>query len=404
MIGPETGLAFSNGIRLTGREWLVVGLVTIVLLSLTPAVWERLESFPLEADYRIPHELTYDYWLYEEFARLAADQYETMLIGDSVIWGEYVTREETLAHYLNGQSGQERYANLGLDGAHPLALRGLVAYYAGSITRKNVVLQCNPLWLSSRRRDLQDEQYTDFNHPRLIPQFVPHIPSYREEISPRIGVLVEQLWPVSQWTAHLQQAYYDKADIPSWTLAHPYDNPLEPLTHGLPASDQSRRPPSVPWYKDGWVLPDAGATIVGLMGSSFGQGHFATGAVLARKRNNGITPQDYPWIDLETSLQWQAFREVVDLLRQRGNRVFVLIGPFNEHLLTPASKERYQKVKATIAAWLTEQEVDHLVAPPLSRDQYGDASHPLAAGYAALARRLQEEAFFRTVAPAAEKR
>ena len=39
--------------------------------------------------------------------------------------------------------------------------------------------------------------------------------------------------------------------------------------------------------------------------------------------------------------------------------MFVLVGPFNEHLLTPASLKRYQQVKATIAAWLQEKRIPH---------------------------------------------
>src|SRR5207248_835374 len=152
----------------------------------------------------------------------------------------YATPAETLSHYLNEQTGRERYANLGLDGAHSLALLGLIHHYAGSVRGKNVVLHCNPLWMSSPRADLQDATATEFNHPRLVPQFVPSMPSYplsREKISERIGIVVEQRSALSGWTTHLQQAYYERNDIPSWTLGHPYDNPLEPLTRGLPELD-----------------------------------------------------------------------------------------------------------------------------------------------------------------------
>jgi hypothetical protein len=213
--------------------------------------------------------------------------------------------------------------------------------------------------MSSRRADLQDGKTDEFNHPRLLPQFAPSVPAYKAEISPRLGALVERRLPLSVWTTHLQQAYYDRLDIPSWTLEHPYDNPLEPLTRELPPSDYSLRHPSRPWYK------------------------------------SNITKQDYPWVDLDTSLQWRAFRQVVELLQERGNRVFVLVGPFNEHLLTPASRERYQNVKATIAAWLEEKQVPHVVLSPLPSELYGDASHPLAEGYKQLAQKLANEPFFR---------
>jgi hypothetical protein len=353
--------AFSNGVRLTAREWLVVGIFTVLFVAFTPSLWERVEPYTLEPDQRMPHDLSNDYWLYERYAKQAAEQYDALVIGDSVVWGEYVNGHETLSHYLNELAGRERYANLGLDGAHPLALGGLIEHYAGRLVNKDLLLQCNPLWMSSPRADLQDDKNTEFNHPRLVPQFVPPIPSYREEVSVRIGVVVEQHVPMSSWTTHLQQAYYDRTDLPSWTLEHPNDNPLKPLKRGLPPTDNSRRhDPDRPWYE------------------------------------NGITQQDYPWVDLETSLQWHAFQRVVQILQQRGNRVFVLVGPFNEHLLSPNSRRRYQEVKATITSWLEAQQIPHAAPSPLDRTLYGDASHPLRQGYAELARQLQHEPFFHT--------
>jgi hypothetical protein len=398
---------FSNGIRLTGGEWVFAGVCALLLGALAPALWKEAEPCALEPDHRMPHELGNDYWLYERYAGLAADQYDGVIIGDSVVWGEYVNPHETLSHYLNELAGRERYANLGMPGAHPLALAGLVEHYAGRIRGKDVLLHCDPLWMSSPRADLQDDKLTDLNHPRLLPQFTPRIPPYKAEVSPRIGVVVEQHAPLSSWTSHLQQAYYDHKDIPSWTLEHPYDNPVEPLTRGLPPPDESRRyDPRQPWYK------------------------------------RGIGPQDFPWVDLDTSLQWQGFRRLVQILRERDNRVFVLVGPFNEHLLTAgrtqiiaqamasravvpsrpgapvwpqaivalkvASLEasalpltegswgRYQEVKRTIAAWLREQQIPHAVPDPLPSELYGDDSHPLPPGYKQLARQLQEAPFFRS--------
>src|SRR5262249_10037324 len=245
------GIEFSNGIRLNGRQWFGLGLLAVVLLAFAPLLGRHAEKFALEPDYRIPHDLSNDYWLYECFAGLAADHYDTMLIGDSVVWGEYVTRQQTLSHYLNEEAGSERFANLGLDGAHPLALGGLIEFYAEQVSGKNVVLQCNPLWMSTPRADLQDEKVNEFNHPRLVPQFAPSIPAYKAEISPRLGVLVERRLPLSGWTTHLQQAYYDRTDIPGWTLEHPYDNPLKPITRGLPPSENSLRHLPQPWYKSG---------------------------------------------------------------------------------------------------------------------------------------------------------
>lgn len=340
-------IPFSNSIRLTSGQWGAVALFTLILILLGSSVWQRVEAFTLEPDYRMPRELGYDYWLYERFAGLAASGFDTLIVGDSVVWGEYTKRTETLSHYLNKRFDKERFANLGLDGAHPLALAGLIEHYAASVTGKNVVVQCNPMWLREPKTDLQDEK-SDINHPRLIPQFTPRIPNYREEISPRLGILVEQRLPFSKWTNHLQQAYYG-TDLAGWTKDHPYDNPLAPLLRGLPPADDTLSHLPQPWYE------------------------------------RGITKQDFPWVDLQTSLQWPAFQRVVDVLQQRRNRVFVVVGPFNEHMLTPPSLERYQRLKAAIGTWLTAKQLPHTLPAVLPSALYGDASHPLAAGYDMLA-------------------
>jgi hypothetical protein len=356
---PEP-IAFSNAIRLSVAQWIGLAAFTAVLAFAAPWLWKQYENFTLEPDYRMPRELSDDYWFYERYVSLAADEYGVLVLGDSAVWGEFVNRQETLSHFLNQQIGGERCANVGLNGAHPLALEGLVEHYAGNVTGKNVLLQCNPTWLRSRKTDLRDVD-ADVNHERLVPQFVLAIPPYKKEISPRLGVLVERRVPISKWANHLQQAYYrtdGPSDIPGWTLQHPYENPLEPLTRPLPPSDFKRRENAGPWFKS-------------------------------------IPPQDFEWIDLDESLQWHAFQRTVETLQRRGNRVFVLVGPFNEHMLTPASLERYQKMKGTIAAWLKEKQVPHLVAAPLPSEQYGDASHPLAEGYETLAHRLLDDPAFR---------
>jgi hypothetical protein len=354
-------IGFSNGVCLNGAQWLGLTAFTVVLAFVAPWLWKHYEEFTLEPDYRMPRELSDDYWFYERYVSLAADEYDTLVLGDSAVWGEFVARDETLSHFLNKQVGSERFANIGLNGAHPLALEGLVEHYASNVTGKNVLLQCNPTWLRSLKTDLRNVD-AEVNHERLVPQFVPAVPAYKVEISPRLGVLVERRVPISKWANHLQKAYYRTDvpnDIPGWTLKHPYANPLEPLTRPLPPSDYKRRENAVPWFK------------------------------------SIKEPQDFDWIDLDESLQWHAFQRTVETLERRGNRVFVLVGPFNEHMMTPASLERYQKIKGTIAAWLKEKQVPHLVPAKLPTEQYADASHPLAAGYEILAQKLLEDAAFR---------
>jgi hypothetical protein len=340
-----SALAFSNGVRLSGRQWLGIGFLTIALVTGAPALWRQAERFEPGPDYRIPYELGNDYWLYARYSRLAAERYDTLVVGDSVVWGEYVRRGQTLCHYLNELAGGERFANLGLDGTYPAALAGLIEHYVDGVRDKNVILHCNLLWMSSPREDLQVYRPDQpVNHPRLLAQFWPQIPRYQEIVANRIGIVIEQHVPFCSWTNHLQQAYFDQKDVPSWTLEHPYD---VPAFHGLP--------PTVRYEPISWT-------------------------------RRGIEKKDYDWVEPETSLQWRFFRHAAEVLKRRGNHVTIVVGPFNEHMLTAEGLRGYQRMHTHVVAWLEKQGLRHLEPAVLPSEEYADASHPLATGYARLAR------------------
>src|SRR5438128_1623889 len=94
-------IAFSNSVRLSGAQWLGLAAVATAFVLVAPWAWTRFETFTPEPDYRIPHELSEDYWLFERYAALAVEEYDVVILGDSVVWGEYVLPDETLSHYLN---------------------------------------------------------------------------------------------------------------------------------------------------------------------------------------------------------------------------------------------------------------------------------------------------------------
>lgn len=346
----------SNAFRLTGRQWMGVGLFAVALYLLTPPAWQRVEKLETGADYRIPFELNSDYWLWSRVAAQAAATHETLLIGDSVVWGVYVKPGETLSHYLNSLEGKDRYANLGVNGKQPVALAGLIEHYGAAIRNKQVVLHCNPLWMSSPTHDLREKADSGtFSDWELAPQFSPKIPSYKETVSHRIGKVIDRNIPFHGWTNHLQYAYFGDGGAPRtvgmWTLDNPYGNPLSAVTGRLPAPSEELRKEPVPWYTT-------------------------------------IPKTSMEWVDLPGSLQWKSFRRAVDLLEKRGNKVLVVVGPFNEHLLKDPSRVKYQELKKGIEAWLQERKIPYVAPEPLPSEQYGDASHPLSAGYALLAKQL----------------
>ena len=352
----------SNEVRLSVRQWLLAATILALLYNFVPAAWQRIEPFEPGPDYRVPYRLADDYWTYERYCRAVGTPEKTLVVGDSVVWGHYVGKDQTLPHYLNQLSGTDRFVNLGVDGIHPAAMAGLLDCHGRKIANRDVILHCNLLWMSSTRHDLSIKKEFAFNHARLVPQFFPQIPCYRESFAGRLGIVMERNLSIYGWVRHLSIAYFDNSDLPRWTMEHPYANPAAAVTLELPSPDEPPIPKPVaqPWTAQ------------------------------------GINPANFPWVELDESFQWNRFENALDTLQARGNRVFVLVGPLNEHMLTDQSRETYTRIKSEVSTWLTANDIPHYVAQVLPTETYADASHPLADGYQILAKVLLEaEAFDR---------
>jgi hypothetical protein len=345
-------------VRLGALHWCIVGAVVAVALAAGPIAWHDQAAPPTGADYRIPYDLSEDYWLYSQLADQRARDADVLVVGDSVIWGQYVAPDGTLSHYLSARTGR-RFANMGLNGTHPLALEGLIDHHAGGIRDKRVVLHCNPLWLASPQRDLSEAGDASLNHPRLMPQFVPWVPGYDAKLDDRLKVVVHRALPWEGLAGHVRLTCYDGKDLPSWTVDNPSANPLARLGEARPAPDDGPRRKGVSW---------AAA---------------------------GMSKADFPWVDPDKSLQWRAFRNTLALLRARGNDVFVCLGPLNEHMLTDASGARYAEVRREMARRLAESGAAWCAPEVLPTGLYADASHPLTGGYDLLAEAMLADNSFR---------
>jgi hypothetical protein len=365
-----------NEMRLSAREWLVVIAIVLTCATVLPRVWKQFEAFAPGPDYRIPYALSKDYWLFERRLDLGAKPDHIIVVGDSVIWGEYVRADGTLTHFLNQQAGQsDQFVNCGVNGLFPLALEGLLRDYGASLHGQKVLLHCNMLWITSPKADLSIDREQTFNHSRLVPQFTVRIPCYRADANERLSAVLERQVGLFSWVNHLQIAYYDQKSIPNWTLAddsrdppsypNTWRNPFAPLRAGLPgepAIDPDRGPSSArhkPW-----------------------------------NASAGAEPFSFEWVDLDASLQWKAFERLVALLRDRGNDVLVVIGPFNEHMIAEDQRKAYHKLRDDIAARLERKHIATIVPMTLPPNLYADASHPLTDGYAVLSAKISRESAF----------
>ncbi|MBI4325274.1 MAG: hypothetical protein HY674_08425 [Chloroflexi bacterium] len=367
---------FVNEVRLGAAQWAIALGIVGLAVGLTPLVWQKLERFEIGPDYRQPYPLSKDYWLYQRRLRQLDEPRSILVLGDSVIWGEYVRPDGTLPHFLTHESGAAAtFVNAGVNGLFPLAMEGLERYYGGAIHGRKVLLHCNVLWLTSPKADLQTDKEEKFNHAGLVPQFRPRIPCYKAEIADRLEIVAERHLNFMAWVRHLQNAYFDQKNILAWTLAedggdppkypNAYKNPLAQITMAVPEApkEDPERGPASPRHKP-WSSDGKGRT-------------------------------QFEWVDLETSLQWGAFQRLTKLLRERGNDVLVLIGPFNEHIMTEDNRAAFRRLRDGMAAWLVQNQVPSVTPAALPSELYADASHPLTDGYALLAKQLSQNESFR---------
>jgi hypothetical protein len=369
---PET--PFVNEVRLNARQWIAaIGILATVVL-LTPALWKKLERFEPSPDYRIPYALSKDYWLYERRLQQIAPT-NVVVLGDSVVWGEYVLPDGTLSHFLNEQSGQPgRFVNAGVNGLFPLAFEGLIRDYGRSLRHRKVIMQCNVLWMSSPKADLSTEKEERFNHADLVPQFFPRIPCYKADLNHRLAAIIERHFAFSEWSTHLQIAYFGQKSIPNWTLAEDgsdpphypngWKNPLAQITLAVPTEPavDPERGPNSPRHKP-WSTTGEGST-------------------------------RFDWVELDQSLQWAAFQRLVKLLQSRDNDVLVVVGPFNEHIMAEENHPEFRRLHDGVVDWLSKNNVPHIVPATLPSALYADASHPLTEGYRLLANQIYGDVAF----------
>lgn len=367
---PSKQFAYpAHGLRLDTREWLIVLFLVGAFVLIVPRLLIANEEFDPAPPYRIPYELSDDYQLYERHLAQAATRKEggTFVIGDSVIWGEYVTADGTLSHFLTQELPDlPPFINGGLNGLFPLALEGLTEDFAAPIAGRKVLLHANLLWMTSAEADLSSPKEQKFNHERLVPQFSIDIPCYQAGFEQRLSHLLSRKVDLFGWTNHLRVCYFDQLSIPEWTL-EPENHrklPLAQFQASIPEEldDDSDRGIASPRHR-AW-------------------------------NERSSRPRHFNWVGPDQSLQLAALQRMVANLREQDCSLFVLIGPLNEHMISKSSRSDYEAIQSGLISWLGEQDLSYLVPDALPSALYGDASHPLTDGYRLLAKELSHHPDF----------
>lgn len=347
--GPEEErLALS----LSLREWLLVALVVTSLLGAAPHLPIRAEAPVIERDYRIPYALSTRYDLYRRYTALAVAQFPVLLIGDSVIWGQTTLRHDTLSHHLNELVKQPRFANAGLDGMHPAALAELLDYHAPAVANTRVVLQFDPLWLmlSGSSQDVQIGGV--HNRPDLIPRLAAHFTGPFKEAASLTWSQVTKNLPLKGWGERLADT---RLDYLAWSLDHPYESPLRAITSPLPPSEDSHHQVLTPWN--------------------------ATSS----------TRQYSRWSVLDGDPQWGSFLRILNLMERRNNRVLVVLGPMNEHMMDAPTLRIYGRLRTKMVEQLQARGTRVFVPTLLPSGHFADICHPLGIGYAEIAKEMLQK-------------
>lgn len=356
----------SNAFLLSGKEWLVTIGIFLVLTIGVYTQWPKWERLTAGPDYRSTcwEARMSDYYAFSQWISHARDHYKILLIGDSVIWGQEVDNDQTISHFINGQLGGEMVANAGMDGLTPAALEGIVKHYGKGLHDTHAIVELNPLWMSSPKRDLRTDW--KFHHPRLVHQFDRRI-SYYKDVNERLGYAIEHALRIPPFVRHLMVSYYDNKSVASWLIENPYRNPFAAITFHTPPLMREKQGRGTDWQ--------------------------------SRIKNPAKwKPVDDPFIDPAASIQFEGFLTALDVLKKRNVSTFVLLGPYNTWNLTPESKARLFAMLDTIGATLTERGIPYFDATRdlIPSGGYGDQCHALADGHALLAAALANDPGFKT--------
>lgn len=358
----SSSISVSNGMILTVREWVA----TIVLVTTVTATvyygWRSWEHFAPGPDHRETcwAELQSDYWAYMRWCKTARATNDILLLGDSVIWGQEVRNDETISHYLNVYLGKPMVANLGNDGLFMAGIRGIVKYYGDFLGDTNVIVEFNPLWMTSPTRDLHGPKKSQYHHPRLIPQFDSRI-NYYHDLNTRIGYQIEHTFRVFPFVRHLMANYYDNTSISGWMMDHPYNNPFAAITFEASPVMAESQGKSIDWV------------------------------------TKKMKTADEPFMDPAESIQFECFMNALDMLKKKNTRVFVLIGPFNTYYLTPESRQRCFDMIAKVKKIFDECGYPYFDSLDIGLPStiYGDSCHLLKEGHDLLAQSFVADPSFR---------
>jgi len=325
----------------------------VILIIVLPIVVPFTGKDYYTRDYRVPYYQGEDYFLYGKYADSVSERGTIAAIGDSVIWGHYTSAGETLTAQLNREAGTERFSNLGIDGIHPAAMHGLTESFCRKFRGKKIIVGINLLWMSSPRHDLTGIKNSEINHRMLLPQFTAYIPAYSPAVEERLSFLIKRESPFLLWVDHVKLTKFKGKSFYRWSM----DNPSEGVYSFLcPENGQYEIPAAMDFTK--------------------------------------LPKQEIEWIAAGSSLQWSYTVKTIKLLQGRNNRVLAIVTPFNRHMLTYESAQKYDILTNEVRVGLENENITVVMPSVPWINKFADSSHPTGEGYGTIAKELMENTVF----------
>jgi hypothetical protein len=328
-------------------------LLFLATAAAVPYIIPLTDTASFTRNYRIPYSMGEDYFLYNRYSEEIAAEKTIPVIGDSVIWGHYTDKENTLSANLNRLNTQIKFSNMGLDGIHPAAMSGLIETYTAEFKNRKIIVGINLLWMSSPRHDLNGAVNSEINHKTLLPQFHPEIPSYRPSFEEKITAIISRFIPLFSWVDHVRLTRFAGKSFYIWTMENPHKNIIEYFSH----------------KKDESKVPDG-------------------------MRPDKMQEQNIEWITAERSLQWKFMTATLLALKKNGNEVAAVITPFNTYMMTEESRKKYFSILAEMEWILRENGITPVIPQALPKKYFADSSHPTADGYKLVAEDMMKNREF----------
>jgi hypothetical protein len=329
------------------KKYIILTVIAAATLLSVAYIFPLTGYNNFTENYRIPHSMNEDYYLYKIYSKHIASGSLIQVIGDSVIWGHYVSDEDTLTACLNRSTKDKKFANMGLEGSYPIVMNGLIENFSSGLKNKKIIVGFNLLWISSQKHDLSGEPESNINHKRVLPQIYPVIPSYNPNIEDRLSAIVSRC-NLLLLIEHIKMSRFKEKNFYSWTMEHPHSSIIDYFTNS-----------EIPIYKP-------------------------TAAI----RLDQMHEQNIDWVPIDKSMQWKFMLKTIAYLKKNGDDIIVLITPFNTYMVAEKSRERYYSIISDISDELSGNSIDFIIPVIDEKKYFADSSHFTAEGYRAMAENL----------------